>query len=66
MKESEAENQINMKSHQNECETLKSKVKMLEETIQRYKEEDEIRNIKGQAMIKEYFRPSSVLNNSTH
>jgi hypothetical protein len=43
---------------------LKTKVKMLEETIQRYKEEDEIRNVKAQAMIKEYFRPSSVLNSS--
>ncbi len=37
---------------------------MLEETIQRYKEEDEIRNVKAQAMIKEYLRPSSVLNSS--
>ena len=59
-----AETAINSKSYQSEIENLKSKVKMLEETIQRYKEEDEIRNVKAQAMIKEYFRPSSVLNSS--
>jgi hypothetical protein len=61
--ESEAESEINSKNYQIECELLKSKLKSLEDTVQRFKEEDEMRNSRAQAMIKEYFKPSVALSN---
>ena len=45
-----------------ESEHLKIKLKTLEDIVKRFKEEDEMRNAKAQAMLKEYFKPSAVLN----
>ena len=45
-------------------EGLKSKIKLLEDTLERYREEDDSRNKKAQALIKEVFKPSAVLANS--
>ena len=46
-----------------EKEQLISKNKSLEETVQRCKEEDDMRNSRAQAIIKEYFKPSVALSN---
>ena len=40
---------------------LKSKNKQLEDTVLRFKEEDDLRNSRAQAMIKEYCKPSVAL-----
>lgn len=44
-----------------ESEHLKSKIKSLEDILNRYKDEDNERNKKAQAMFKEVFKPSQVL-----
>lgn len=44
-----------------ENEHLKAKIKNLEDILARYKQEDDIRNQKAQAMFKEVFKPSQVL-----
>ncbi len=61
--ESEADKEINKKNNEIECELLKSRVKALEDTVQRFKEEEQLRNTRAQEMIKEYFKPSIALSN---
>lgn len=60
--EMEAEYEINLKNIQMERDQLKLKVNSLEDIIDKYKEEDDSRNKKAHAMIKEVFKPSNVLN----
>jgi hypothetical protein len=57
----EAEYEINFKNIQMERDQLKLKVNSLEDIIEKYKEEDDSRNKKAHAMIKEVFKPSNVL-----
>lgn len=61
--ELEADGQINSKNFTMENDHLKTKIKNLEDTLSRYKEEDDTRNKKAQAMFKEVFKPSQVLTN---
>jgi len=56
------EKEIQMKNADMEKEQLKSKLKSLEELLARYKEEEDDRNKRAQAMFKEMFKPSTVLN----
>ena len=51
------------KNYQMENEHLKSRIKTLEDILSRYKQEDDERNKKAQAMFKEVFKPSQVLTN---
>lgn len=57
------DNEISVKNMQSEIDSLKMKIRGLEDILKRYREEDEIRNRKAHDMIKEVFKPSHVLNN---
>ncbi len=63
MIELEAENQIDLKNFQMEEEKAKARIKMLETVLQNYKEEEEAKNMKMQAILKDVFKPSAVLAN---
>jgi hypothetical protein len=58
----EAEFSISQKSVESDRDQLKLKLKSLEEIVDKYREEDDTRNKKAHAMIKEVFKPSTVLN----
>ena len=58
----DAEYEINIKNVQMERDQLKQKVKALEDIVEKYREEDDSRNKKAHAMMKEVFKPSNVLN----
>ena len=60
--EFEMEKELQTKNSDMEKEQLRSKLKNLEELVQRYKEEEDDRNKRAQAMFKEMFKPSTVLN----
>ena len=61
LKELEAENQINTQNFRMEEEKAKSRIKILENAVENYKEEEENRSRKMQAIMKEVFKPSQVL-----
>jgi hypothetical protein len=46
-----------------ENEHLKMKLKSSDEILKKLKEEEDVRNKKGEIFIKEYFKPSTILNN---